>query len=63
MCRRAVRGMIGWKGSRGREAFKNVRCYEGVPQDYESAEKMTFKKAKPGMTLARLSQLVRQKIE
>ena len=31
MVRRCVRGMLPWKTTRGREAFKRVMCYVGVP--------------------------------
>jgi len=30
--RRAVRGMLPWKKTRGREAYKRVRAYIGVPE-------------------------------
>ncbi len=30
--RRAVRGMLPWKRTRGREAYKRVRAYIGVPE-------------------------------
>lgn len=38
--RRAVRGMLPHKITRGREAFKKVRCYEDIPKEYENAEKI-----------------------
>ena len=61
--RRAIRGMIGIKKSRGREAFKRVKCYVGVPEKYEKAEQLVmFKKESPNfITLKRLSYLIRQK--
>ncbi len=31
--RRTVRGMLPWKRQRGREAYKRVRVYIGVPED------------------------------
>jgi large subunit ribosomal protein L13 len=30
--RRTVRGMLPWKQARGKEAFKRVMCYIGVPE-------------------------------
>jgi large subunit ribosomal protein L13 len=41
--KRAVRGMLPWSKARGREVFKRVRCYAGVPAELESAEKINFK--------------------
>jgi len=32
--RRAIRGMLPWKQSRGKEAFKRIMCYKGVPEEY-----------------------------
>ncbi len=33
--RRTVRGMLPWKFTRGREAYKRVLCYVGVPAELE----------------------------
>ncbi len=33
----AIRGMLPWKSSRGKSAFKNVRVYLGVPKEFEGA--------------------------
>ena len=30
--RRSIRGMIPWKQARGKEAFKRVMCYIGMPE-------------------------------
>lgn len=60
ICSRAIRGMIGWKNPRGKVIFKNIKCYVGVPQMYESSEKITFKPAR-GITLAKLSAFAGQR--
>lgn len=39
MLRRAIRGMLPFKHARGREAFRKVMCYKGVPEKY-SKEKL-----------------------
>ena len=31
--KRTARGMLPYKKSRGRQAFKNIKCYVGVPND------------------------------
>ncbi len=35
--RRAIRGMLPWKRARGKEAFKRVLCYRGVPGEFSDA--------------------------
>lgn len=37
--RRSIRGMLPWKLSRGKEAFKRIKCHVGVPADL-SGEKI-----------------------
>ncbi|HLC85712.1 MAG TPA: 50S ribosomal protein L13 [Candidatus Nanoarchaeia archaeon] len=34
--RRTIRGMLPYKKERGRKAFKKVKCYLGIPIDYQS---------------------------
>lgn len=34
--RRSVRGMLPWKEYRGREAFKRVLCFIGLPEEFAS---------------------------
>lgn len=38
--RRAIRGMLPFKRARGRDAFKNIKCYMGVPENFKN-EKIT----------------------
>lgn len=61
--RRTIRGMIGRKKSKGRDAFKRVRCYIGVPEKYANAEKISIakKKALNFITLEKLSKLIKHK--
>ena len=33
--RRTIRGMLPWKKNRGRQAFKNLRVFNGIPADLE----------------------------
>ena len=40
--KRAVRGMLPYKQARGRSAYKRLRVYVGVPEEYADAEKITF---------------------
>jgi len=42
-----IRGMIpNYREGRGREAFKKIKCYYGVPKEFESAKKITTKEKK-----------------
>ncbi len=43
--RRVIRGMIPWKQSRGKEAFKRVMCYIGVPEEVKNLNKITIESA------------------
>jgi large subunit ribosomal protein L13 len=43
--RRTIRGMLPWKQSRGKEAFKRVMCYLGVPEGFKDQELITIKEA------------------
>lgn len=45
--KRAIRGMLpNFRTGRGREAFKKIRCYEGVPEEYKDSKKITSGKEK-----------------
>lgn len=39
--RRSIRGMLPWKHSRGKEAFKRVMCYRNLPAEYEGKMMIT----------------------
>jgi large subunit ribosomal protein L13 len=43
--RRAIRGMLPHKKSRGKDAFENVMCYIGVPKEMEGKKLETLKQA------------------
>ncbi len=38
--RRAIRGMLPYKTTRGKEAYKRVKVFIGVPDEYKDAEKI-----------------------
>ncbi len=40
--KRTIRGMIPRKRSRGREAFKNVRCHIGIPDDLKDQKALAI---------------------
>ena len=41
--KRAIRGMLPWSKARGREAFRRIKCYIGIPKEFENSEKISFK--------------------
>ncbi|MBI2103286.1 50S ribosomal protein L13 [Candidatus Woesearchaeota archaeon] len=43
--RRAIRGMLPWKITRGREAYKKVLCYIGVPLELQGKAMVEVKTA------------------
>ncbi len=45
--RRCVRGMLPYKRSTGREAFRRLRTYIGVPEEFTSAKAEVIEVAKP----------------
>lgn len=59
--RRVIRGMLPWKKTRGREAFKRVMCYIGVPEELKGKKPETIKGADvskiPSLKYARLGDL------
>ena len=40
--RRAIRGMLPFKRTRGREAFKKIMCYKGIPDKYKNEKLETI---------------------
>ncbi|HLD78957.1 MAG TPA: 50S ribosomal protein L13 [Candidatus Nanoarchaeia archaeon] len=40
--RRSIRGMLPWKQARGKEAFKRIMCYKGLPAEFSSQEIITL---------------------
>lgn len=43
--KRAIRGMLPWKNARGKEAFKRLRCYIGVPAELHGKKFETLERA------------------
>jgi len=43
--KRAIRGMIPYDKSTGREAYKRLKVYVGVPPEYEKTEKQKVERA------------------
>jgi len=64
--KRCVRGMIPYQTPHGRAAFKRLRCYIGVPKDYQnqSVEKITTAEKHPAeyMTMQEIAQFLGAKV-
>ncbi len=43
--KRTIRGMLPYKQEKGREALKRIRCYVGVPKDFEGKKFDSVKNA------------------
>ena len=46
--KRTIRGMLPnpRHGGRGRDAFKKIKCYSGIPKEFESSKKIEMKEDK-----------------
>lgn len=40
--KRTIRGMLPYQQARGLEALKRVRCFNGIPKEFESAKKISL---------------------
>lgn len=61
--KRAVRGMLPFKKDRGREAYKRLKCYNGVPKQYagvkaEKPKQATTVRTARYMTLGQVAQSI-----
>ncbi|MDD1773925.1 MAG: 50S ribosomal protein L13 [Methanobacterium sp.] len=61
--RRTVRGMLPYKKPKGREAFKSLKVYVGIPREFQDQEALKPLEAQPrhiikSIELGRVSQLL-----
>lgn len=63
--KRMIRGMLPYKQTKGREAFKRIKCHKGVPKFFEGKEMVTLKQfhvsklpTKKHLTFEKLSKLL-----
>jgi large subunit ribosomal protein L13 len=56
--RRVIRGMLPWKKPRGKNAYRKLKVYISVPENYKEVSTQTFSDAKknirPSMTVGEL---------
>ncbi len=43
--KRTIRGMLPFKRSRGREAFKNIKCHVGIPENLKNEKALVLENA------------------
>jgi len=60
--KRTIRGMIPYQTSHGKDAFKRLKCYIGIPREFEGKKFETVKEAKKQpvdyMTIEELSKFL-----
>ena len=66
--RRTVRGMLPYRKTSGREAFKGLKVFVGIPQEFEGAEVFKLEEAMPknikkSIELGTVSKLLGAKFE
>lgn len=66
--RRTVRGMLPYRKTSGREAFKGLKAFVGIPKEYEDAEIFKLQGAEPkniykSVELGKVSRLLGAKFE
>lgn len=44
--KRTIRGMLDYKRGRGHDAFKRIKCYRGLPDEFKNANKIVSGKKK-----------------
>ncbi|MEK6848900.1 MAG: 50S ribosomal protein L13 [Nanoarchaeota archaeon] len=65
LLKRAIRGMLSHKQGRGKTAFQNIKCYAGIPKEFEGKEsigmgkKMSELKTKHGSKLGDIVKLLK----
>ena len=56
--KRTIRGMLpDYRMGRGRVAFKKIKCYNGTPKEFESAEKISLARQDKKGRFIRVSEL------
>lgn len=60
--KRTIRGMLSYKMGRGEAALDKIRCYKGIPLEFEKEKKIKSGREKKGLTnLAEISNMLKYK--
>jgi large subunit ribosomal protein L13 len=57
--KRTIKNMLPYKQGRGRDAYKRVRCFIGVPEKFQDVGKIKSSGKRRGITLDRISKMLR----
>lgn len=57
--KRTIRGMVPYKQERGRRAWKRVKCYNGIPKEFEGKKMIKSGKGSRGITLEEVSRNIK----
>lgn len=58
--RRSIRGMLPWKNARGKEAFKKIQCYVGIPKNVSAEKAILLQKQLPNLKYTTVAQVCKQ---
>ena len=53
LLKRMIRGMLPYKKPRGREAFERIKCYKGIPKQFEGKDYIVIEEADVNKTRAK----------
>lgn len=56
--KRTIRNMLPYKQARGREALKRIRCYKGIPKEFQGKKMIKSGRGKHGITLNKISKML-----
>jgi len=56
--KRTIRGMLSYKQGRGEAAFKRIRCYPGIPEEFRNEKKI--KSGRENKSLVSLAEISRE---
>tara|TARA_Y100000310_G_C20686881_1_gene819582 strand:- start:399 stop:797 length:399 start_codon:yes stop_codon:yes gene_type:complete len=57
--KRTIRNMLPYTKERGIKALKRVKCYIGIPKEYEDKKMIKSGKGRKGISLERISKMLR----
>jgi len=62
--RRAIRGMLPWRTTRGKDAFKRLMCHIGVPENLKDQELLTIETASikkiPNLKYVKVEEIIKE---
>jgi large subunit ribosomal protein L13 len=59
LLKRMIRGMLPWDRTKGREAYKRLRCYKGQTEEQKETKTITWKKPQQYTTIEEVTKKLR----